>query len=255
MTAPVRLTTDRGLARITLDRPSRLNAIDMEAAGAFTEAALATVADPAVGAILIDATGPSFCAGGDVIAMASGVLDQVGITALARELNRGLLALIESSIPVVAAAQGTTAGGGLGLLLCSDYAVIARDSRVGALYSAIGLTPDLSVTALLARAVGERRALQLVLSERLLDAREAVEWGLAAEAVADADAVRERAEQVARGWLAGATGAFGTAKALVRGAGGPVGEQLEREAQAIGAAFATVEARDRIAAFAARSTR
>lgn len=255
MTAPVRLTTDHGLARITLDRPRRLNAIDRDAARAFTEAVLSAVADPGTGAILIDATGPAFCAGGDVIAMASGAIDADGIAELARELNRGLLALLEAPIPVVAAAHGTTAGGGLGLLLCSDYAVVAEDSRVGALYSAIGLTPDLSVTALLARAVGERRALQLVLSERLLDATEAREWGLVAEVAPDAHAVRERAEQVARGWLAGASGAFGAAKALVRGAGGPVGEQLEREAQAIGSAFATDQARERIAAFAARPAR
>ena len=69
-------------------------------------------------------------------------------------------------MPVVAAAHGTTAGGGLGILLCSDYAIVGAGSRIGSLYANIGLTPDLSVSAHLARAIGERRALQLVVRDK-----------------------------------------------------------------------------------------
>src|SRR5699024_6183788 len=65
----------------------------------------------------------------------------------------------------------------LGVLLSTDYAIVGESSQVGSLYAGVGLTPDLSVTAHLARAVGERRALQLTLSHRLLSAREALEWG------------------------------------------------------------------------------
>lgn len=255
MTNEVRLEIDRGLARITLDRPTRLNAIDASTAAGFTDAALAATSDPDVGAILLEGTGPAFCAGGDVRAMAAGALGADSVTALARTLNRGLLALLEARQPVVAAAHGTTAGGGLGLLLCSDYAVVGAESRIGALYSAIGLTPDLSVTALLARAVGERRALQLVLSERMLTAREALDWGLVAEVAADDAEVGRRAEAIAREWLGGATEALGAAKALIRTAGGGVAAQLEREALAIGETFDSAAARARIAAFAARTGR
>src|SRR6185312_13994380 len=129
-----------------------------------------------VGAILIDAEGPSFCAGGDVLSMAAGGFSADSIAELAGVINRGILSLVESSTPVVAAAQGTTAGGGLGILLASDYAVVGEDSRIGSLYANMGLTPDLSVTAHLGRAIGQRRALQLVLQDRLLSAAEAVEW-------------------------------------------------------------------------------
>ena len=86
-------------------------------------------------------------------------------------------------MPVAVAAQGTTAGGGLGILLTGDYAVIGENSRIGSLYANIGLTPDLSVSAQLAKAVGERRALQLVLRDRMLSAQEALDWGLVAEVV------------------------------------------------------------------------
>ncbi|WP_197509595.1 enoyl-CoA hydratase/isomerase family protein [Tessaracoccus coleopterorum] len=100
-----------------------------------------------------------------------------GVEELAGVINNGITALVASSVPVVAAVQGTAVGGGLGILLSSDYAVGAVDARIGSLYADMGLTPDLSVTAHLSRAVGERRALQLTLTSRLLSADEALDWG------------------------------------------------------------------------------
>ena len=239
-----------GLARIVLDRPDRLNAFDEELAEAFRDAARAATSTPGVGAILLAGNGRAFCAGGDVRAMAG--LPGERITALAEVINAGLLALLESDIPVVAAAHGTTAGGGLGVLLASDYAVVGADSRIGSLYANVGLTPDLSVSALLADAVGERRALQLVLSDRMLSADEALAWGLVAEVV-DPDAVLARAEAVARSWLDGATRAYGQAKRLVRSRRDrSIPDQLAEEGHTIGAALDHAEARERIAAFTSR---
>lgn len=260
MTDPILFHVENGLARITLNRPARLNAFNGELAPAWAEATAEAVSRDDVGAILIDAAGPAFCAGGDVLDMAETMSEGSAITSLAHKINEGIRSLTESAIPVVAAAHGTTAGGGLGILLSSDYAVIGTDSRVGSLYANIGLTPDLSVSAQLAAAVGERRALQLVLQDRLLGAEEAVSWGLVAEAVGEgdaaaiADAVRARAEEVARGWLAGAYRAYGEAKRLLRSrTERSFADQLSEEARTIGAAFDGQEARTRIAAFAKAS--
>ena len=163
---------------------------------------------------------------------------------------------------MVAAAHGTTAGGGLGILLSTDYAIVGGRSKLGSLYANIGLTPDLSVSAQLADAVGRRRALQLVLQDRLLTADEALEWGLVAEVVSGADAaeeadrVRARAEEVARFWLAGAAEAYGQAKRLVRTQPSrSFAEQLAEEARSIGASFDTPDARARVAAFAEASAK
>lgn len=263
MSDPILLEVRDGLARLTLNRPRRLNAFNADLSRAFTDAALQVTSRDDVGAILIDAAGPAFCAGGDVVDMAASMRSGADLEALAKVINRGLSALTTSSVPVVAAAHGTTAGGGLGVLLSSDYAVVGADSRIGSLYANIGLTPDLSVTAHLARAVGERRALQLVLQDRLLSADEALAWGLVAEVVpaaegadaaALADAVRARAEEVARFWLAGAHGAYGQAKRLVRSRR-PFTEQLDEEARTIGAMFDTDDARARVAGFARASSR
>ena len=207
MNDAILFAVDEGLARLTLNRPARLNAFNADLAHAWRDATAEATSRSDVTAILIDAAGPAFCAGGDVIDMATTMGSADDITALAEVINTGIRSLTESAVPVVAAAHGTTAGGGLGILLSSDYAVVGSRSRLGSLYANIGLTPDLSVSAQLARAVGQRRALQLVLQDRLLSAAEAVEWGLVAEAVEgsdsadEADLVRARAEEVARFWL------------------------------------------------------
>lgn len=251
MTTAVLLDIEGGIARITLNRPDRLNAFNDEMAEGWAAATEAAAASDEVHAILIDAAGRAFCAGGDVRAMAT--MDDRGdaIRTLAGRINSGILALTESAKPVVAAAHGTTAGGGLGILLSSDYAVIGESSRVGSLYGGVGLTPDLSVSAQLAAAVGERRALQLLLQERLLTADEAVEWGIAAERVAD-DEVLARAEAIAAFWVANAH-AYGEAKRLVRSRPQrSLREQLEEEARTIGLASVSPEGDRRIRAFAAR---
>jgi len=252
MSDAVLLHVDDGLARITLNRPERLNAFNADAAHAWAEATREAVERSDVGAIVVDAAGRAFSAGGDVRDMAENTGSGSEITQLAEVINSGIRALTESAIPVVAAAHGTTAGGGLGILMASDYAVIGEDSKIGSLYANIGLTPDLSVSAQLARAVGERRALQLVLQDRMLSADEALAWGLVAEVVSP-DAVGERADEVARFWLAGAYRAYGQAKRLVRSQPSrSFAEQLNEEARSIGAAFDTPEAQARIAAFAKR---
>lgn len=265
MSDPILLQVHDGLARLTLNRPRRLNAFNKDLAEAFAEAAVSATSRDDVGAILIDATGPAFCAGGDVIDMATQMRAGSELEALAGIINTGLTALTDSAIPVVAAAHGTTAGGGLGVLLSSDYAVVGADSRIASLYANIGLTPDLTVTAQLARAVGERRALQLVLQDRMLSADEALAWGLVAEVVPAGDAtdaatlaegVRARAEEVARFWLAGAHLAYGQAKRLVRSASETTfAEQIADEAATIGAMFDTDDARARVTAFASAAAR
>jgi 2-(1,2-epoxy-1,2-dihydrophenyl)acetyl-CoA isomerase len=255
MSEPIIYSVDGGLARITLNRPERLNAFGKELALAWRDVTKDATSRDDVGAILIDASGPAFCAGGDVREMAENVESSNDVTSLAHVINEGITALVTSAVPVVAAAHGTTAGGGLGILLSSDYAIIAANSKIGSLYANVGLTPDLSVTAHLGAAVGERRALQLVLLDRMLTAEEALDWGIAAEIAADADAVRARAEELAQFWLKGATGAYGQAKRLVRSAREQsFAEKLDDEARTIGSAFATPEAQARIRAFAARST-
>ena len=251
MTTAVLLNIEDGIATLTLNRPGSLNAFSAEMAEDWAEATHIAAGSPDVHAIIVAAEGRAFCAGGDVRAMATMENRGEQIRDLALRINQGILSLVESTKPVVAAAQGATAGGGLGILLSSDYAVIGESSKVGSLYGGVGLTPDLSVSAQLARVVGERRALQLVLQERMLTAAEAVEWGIAAEKVHD-DQVLTRAQEIARQWVENAY-AYGEAKRLIRSQPERTfREQLEEEARSIGVASITPEGEKRIQAFANR---
>jgi 2-(1,2-epoxy-1,2-dihydrophenyl)acetyl-CoA isomerase len=239
-----------GLARLTLNRPASLNAVNVEMGTRWRDLAVHLTSDPSIGAVLLDAAGPAFCAGGDVIEMASSDTGGAGLASMAGVINEGITAFVTGSVPIAAAVQGAVAGGGLGLMLVADYIVASESATFSSRYADVGLTPDLGVTTFLPRAVGERRALQFLLSDLTLDARTALEWGLVSEVV-DPDQVAARAEEVARSWLGNA--AFGQARRLLRaGADRPFAASLADEAATIGAALDTAAARARIAAFAAR---
>lgn len=249
MTDAILCSVADGVARITLNRPEQLNAFGAEMAGEWERVTGEVVARGDVRAILLAANGRAFCAGGNVREMAEGGFDEAVMERLAHQINRGQLSLIESAIPVVVAANGATAGGGLGVLLSGDYAIAGENSRIGCIYAKVGLTPDLTVSALLARAVGERRALQLVLQDLMLSAEEARDWGLIAEVVPD-DRVLARAEEVARFIADNAADARGQAKRLVReGYGRGLRAQLDEEARTIARALTTSDAKALIGAF------
>jgi len=244
-----------GLARVTFNRPAFLNAMDFEMGGRWRDVAHEVTSDPAVGAVILDAAGPAFCAGGDVFAMAMSGAAGSDVTAAAHVIHDGIRTFVQSDKPIVAAVQGAVAGGGLGLMLTADYIVAADSAKFVSKYANIGLTPDLGVSTLLPAAVGQRRALQLLLQDRTLSAAEALDWGLVAE-VLPRDEVAARAEAVAAFWLDNATVAYGEAKRLVHsGAERTFAENLDDEAATIGARFDTDEAKVRVAAFAAASAK
>ncbi|GAA5209621.1 enoyl-CoA hydratase/isomerase family protein [Microbacterium kyungheense] len=255
MSDSILVTRDGGLARVTFNRPASLNAMGFEMGRRWRDIAHELTADESVGAIILDAAGPAFCAGGDVIEMATSGASGADVTGAAHTIHDGIRTFVESGTPIVAAVQGAVAGGGLGLMLTADYIVASEQSRFVSRYANIGLTPDLGVSTLLPAAVGQRRALQLLLQDVTIDAATALDWGLVTEVV-PADEVAARAEAVARFWLDNATAAFGQAKRLVRtGAGRSFADNLDDEAASIGARFDTDEARARVQAFAAASTK
>lgn len=255
MSDPILLEIDAGLARITLNRPASLNAVDFEMGRRWRDLAQRVTADPSVGAILLDAAGPAFCAGGDIIEMARADAGGTDLTRAAAVINEGIELYLAGTKPIVAAVQGAVAGGGLGLMLVADHIVAADTAGFASRYANIGLTPDLGVSALLPRAIGERRALHLLLTDTTIDAPTALAWGLVSEVI-PVEQLARRAEEIARFWLANATAAYGQARRLVRaGAGRPLALSLQDEAATIGASLDTAEARTRIAAFTAAADR
>lgn len=249
-----------GLAHLTLNRPARLNAVDPEAIARWQELAHEIAERDDIGAVLFDANGRAFCAGGDVVAMselAAGSPEGTGevVRRLADRIHDGQRVLRESSKPIVAAVQGPVAGGGLGFMLVADVIIASERATFASRYSDIGLTPDCGVSTLLPEAIGVRRALELTLTSRTLTAAEALDWGLVAEVVAP-DELEDRARAVASAWLAGPTAAFGQTKRLMHaGLGRPFQDALDDEARTIGASIETPYARAAVAAFAASTAK
>ncbi len=253
MSDSILYTREGALARLTFNRPASLNAMGFEMGGRWRDLAREVTADPEVRAIVIDAAGPAFCAGGDVVEMATSGATGADVTAAAGRIHDGIRAFVESDTPVVAVVQGAVAGGGLGLMLAADYIVAAPRARFVSKYANIGLTPDLGVSTLLRAAIGQTRALRLLLQDETIDAATALAWGLVTE-VADDPAAR--GAEIAAFWLGGAAAAFGQAKRLIRaGADRTFADNLDDEAVTIGASFDTPESQVRVAAFAAASTK
>src|SRR5580698_2926578 len=188
----VRLEIRDAIAFLTLSRPEAANTMNLQFGREFLSAALAIEA-AAVRAVLLTGQGKNFCFGGDLKGMvASGGDVRAYLSELTTNLHAGIALLARLDAPLVAAVNGTAAGAGLGLVLAADLAIAARSAKFVSAYTGVGLTPDAGCTFLLPRAVGYKRAMEMFLTNRVLDAQQALDWGLVNQVVDD-DKVAETA--------------------------------------------------------------
>ncbi len=234
----IRYRVSSGIAHITLARPDASNAIDLPTAQSLDSAVESAAADPAVRVLVLEAEGTRFCSGGDVAAIASAEDKPAAVRELAETLDMALRRLDSLDKPVIAAVQGTVAGAGLGVLLACDLVIAARSAKLVTAYTSIGITPDCGVSWLLPRAVGQQRALELILTGRPLTSEEAQSWGLVTRVVDDSD-VAAVAQEVADTLAASSVFAMGNARRLVRSSWTSSREESSRDevrtvAEAIG---------------------
>ncbi len=146
--------------------------------------------------VVLSGTGNVFCAGADLRWLASLPDPALGVADLVAVHHLAISTIVEMKTPVIAAINGTVAGGGLGLALATDYTIAAEQASFTAAYFKLGLTPDGGSSAFLERAIGPVRTRELLLTNRRLSAREACAWGLINEVVADGE-ILDRAVQFA----------------------------------------------------------
>ena len=238
-----------GVGHLTLARPDRGNAIDLAMARELAAVTAAWSVDRSVRCVLLTGAGATFCVGGDLKAFAAEPDLPTHLLEVTDPFHAAVSRLARMDAPVVAAVQGSAAGGGLSLALAADVVLAAASSRFVVAYTAIGLTPDGSGSWMLPRLVGLRRALELTLTNRPVPAEEAAALGLVTRVVADADLPAE-AEAVARALAAGPTGALGAAKRLLRDAlDRDLEAQLAAEAASLAAAAGSPDGREGIRAF------
>jgi len=163
---------------VTLDRPQALNALDtkmgLEQYALWTRLA----AEPGeLRAVVLTGAGErAFSAGGD-LKQREGMTDDEW-RAQHEIFERCFVALVECPLPVIAAVNGHAYGGGLELALCCDFAYAAPQARFALSEVRLGIMPGGMGTQNLARAAGERRAKEMIMSARPIDARQALEWGI-----------------------------------------------------------------------------
>jgi len=245
----IRLDIRAHVAHLTLSRAHAANTMNLQFGREFLAAALTIGSAPDVRAVLLTGEGKNFCFGGDL----KGMVDSGGnvgayLTELTTNLHAGIAHLARLDAPLIAAVNGTAAGAGLGLVLAADLAIAARSARFAPAYTAVGLTPDAACTFLLPRAVGYKRAMELLLTNRVLDAQQALDWGLVNQVVEDGS-LAETAGALAERLAAGPTGAFGAVKRLMAEAEPGLEAQLARESRSIALRGTTGEGREGIAAF------
>jgi 2-(1,2-epoxy-1,2-dihydrophenyl)acetyl-CoA isomerase len=248
----IRLTIDGGVARVTLDRPERGNAMDMPFFRAF-----GSVVDEVgrrageVRAVLITSTGPYFSVGGDIDAFleAGDRLPEL-ILEGTDHIHPALARLRSMDAPVVVAVQGTAAGGAGSLVAGCDLVIASSSAKIGAAYSRIGFSCDMGASRAYASRMGVARARRFLLLAETLDAESAERVGLVDEVV-DPERVTEVAEGYARRFAAGPTRAYGEIRRLVDNAlGTPLETQLENEALALARTAGSHDGREGVTAFA-----
>lgn len=194
--ANVRLESDGEVARITLTRRSRANALDSATTAALREAVI-TSAEAGPRVVVLSGEGV-FCGGADIREMED--LDAVDAERFIRGLHRAFLAFREHAAPVVAEVRGAALGAGLELLVSCDLSVVADDAIFGMPEPHVGL-PSVIEAALLPGVVGLVRARELLFLGDPIDAAEAARIGLVNEVVPAAEleaAVNARVERLLR---------------------------------------------------------
>jgi len=246
----IRLESDtRGVARLTLARAEKHNALSARMIAELSRAAAEIAADAGIRVVILAAEGASFCAGGDL----GWMREQMAASAEQRRVEATKLAMMLQALntlpqPLIGRVQGNAFGGGIGMLSVCDVAVGAAGARFGLTEARLGLIPATISPYVLAR-MGEGRARRVFMSARLFGAEEARDLGLLARVVAP-ETLDAAVEEEVTPYLACAPGAVAASKRLARMLGPRIDEEvISGTIEQLVAAWEGDEAPEGVAAF------
>ena len=234
------------IALLRLNRARNLNALGPEIKAGLAAHIPALMDDEGVGCIVLTGCDEAFCAGGDLANMADRSAPSVR-----ERLKAGhdwTHRFLTGETPVVAAVNGVAAGAGFSLAMMCDVVLVADTAYFKPGFPGVGAVPDLGLALTLPRAIGMGRAREVLLTNRRVDAAEAVAIGLAARACAPADLLAE-AMRVAGQIAAGPRPAIGLTKLLLNEAYGPIERFLFEESLAQAVAFGSADFAEGVDAF------
>ena len=241
------LTETRGrVGLITLNRPKQLNALNDALMDALGIALAAFDADAAIGCIVLTGSDKAFAAGADIAAMAKKTYPDTFVEDF---ISRNWEAVSRTRKPVIAAVRGYALGGGCELAMMCDLIVAGDTAQFGQPEIKIGIIPGAGGTQRLTRAIGKAKAMDLVLTGRLMDAAEAERSGLVARVVPHDKVVDEA---VAMGEvIAGFSqpSVLMAKESVNRAFESPLAEGLRFERRLFHSLFATADQKEGMAAF------
>jgi 2-(1,2-epoxy-1,2-dihydrophenyl)acetyl-CoA isomerase len=242
----VMIAIDGGVATVTLNRPEKMNAFDRAMCMDVIAALRQVTESSQVRAVVLTGTGRAFCAGADLAVLAQ---DGESLVAAGKEVA---LLIRGARQPVLAAVNGAAAGGGANLALACDYRIAAESAQIGQVFHKLGLGQDWGGSYFLPRLVPPSKALELIWSARMVPAAEGLALGLFDRVVPDARLATE-AHTLAAAWAAQPPLAVQRAKeGIYASASWSLEDMLDWEIAQQRELFATAEAKERLAAQAAR---
>ena len=239
----------RGIATVTLDRPERHNAFDDALIAELTGVIAACGVDPAVRAVVLAGAGKSFSAGADLgwmqrcagYSFDANLKDATALATLMHTLDR-------LPKPTIAAVNGATYGGGVGLVACCDIAIAGESAKFCLSEVKLGLIPAV-ISPYVVAAIGARQARRYFVTAEVFSSAKARELGLVHE-VAAAGELEAAIERIVVALLQGGPEAQAAAKDLVFSVDRPLDENLVADtARRIAERRASVEAREGLGAF------
>ncbi len=241
------------VALLTLNRPNDANGMNLSLASELVIAAEHCDFNDQVRAIVLTGEGRFFCAGGDLNAMhqVSDDAQSPGqvVRQIADQLHKAIAIFSRMDKPVIAAVNGTAAGAGFSLAVAADMVIASEQAKFTMAYSNVGLSPDGSSSYFLPRLVGLRKAQELMFTNRVLSADEAVSWGLV-NRVVPADDLLTSAQDLAQSLAKGSVRSNGAIKRLLSCSfDNGLETQMELESRAIAECADSPDGREGVAAF------
>jgi 2-(1,2-epoxy-1,2-dihydrophenyl)acetyl-CoA isomerase len=237
-------------AYITLNRPEAFNGLNITVGKELMHAAIHCDENPEIRAVILTGAGKAFSAGGDLKFFVdygnqlSYVLKEMTVYCHAAASR-----FIRMEKPLITAVNGVAAGMGMSFAICGDIIIAAESASFVAAYTAAALSPDGAMTYLLPRMIGLSRAREMMLTNRRLTAREALDWGLVNKVVPDVDLLKET-ESLAKSFAKGPTRSFGAVKKLLNDTfSGTLETQMEQEARGIAEMAKTKDGQEGVGVF------
>ena len=247
MTEHVLKEVSNGVLTLTLNRPEKKNALTQEMYQALGDAIDQAEFDKDVRCVLIQANGDMFTAGNDIATFAAVNAGEGQAEDARRGGNPLLAALGRAKTPLIAAVHGRAVGVGVTMLMHCDLVYLAEDAILTTPFVNLALVPEAASSLLLPQRIGHARAFAMFVLGEPVDARMALEWGIA-NAVLPAGDLRARARAAAEAVASKPPAAVAITKALMRDPTG-LAERMSEEGRHFSAQLKSPEAREAFAAF------